>query len=205
MFERTRAFIVQLIGKINWNVGEYKVTPEEHAHMRSLLEKNYYIVLTRHDGHLSTFSVNLAHWVLTGRWGYYTHALMNLEGAVKNDSDFRLIEANGVGVHYSNFKDVFSCDSIALLKPKSMDIELWSYVLDKVQTHVGKPYDSLFDLTQDQRFSCVSLIRNALMAYPNYEINFANFEDMVKRANNVDPNMLYNCPDFEVVWETRHK
>jgi hypothetical protein len=204
MFEKTRTRIVKVIGKINWGGNRYKMTAAELETIRKMLKKDYYIILTRHDGHLSTFSVNLAHWVLTGRWGFYIHALMNLEGDVTTDTDFRLIEANGLGVHYSHFMDIFSCDSVALLKPKSMDIELWTHVLDKVKTNLGKPYDTLFDLKQDQSFSCVSLIRNALMAYPGYDIHFANFEALVQKSKNVSPNMLYECPDFEVVWESRH-
>lgn len=84
-------------------------------------------------------------------------------------------------------------------------IDEWTIVLERVKTHLGKKYDTLFDLTQDQRFSCISLIRNALMASPDYHKDFAHFEAMVQKAGNVDPNMLYDCPDFEIVWETRHK
>jgi hypothetical protein len=193
-----------LIGKINWNDGEYKVTEAEMDTIRQMLAKNYYIILTRHDGHLSTYAVGFAHWVLTGKWGHYAHALMNLEGEVVTDADFRMIEATGVGVHYSTFDEVFTCDSIALLKPKCMTIEKWTSVLDKLKSNLGKPYDTLFDLAQDQAFSCVSLVRNALMAEPNYHIDFANFEAMIAKEKNLDPNMLYECPDFEIVWETRH-
>ena len=205
MFKTLTTLTVKLIGKINWGGNRYKVTGEELEIIRTMLKKDYYLILTRHNGHLSTYSVSLAHKVLTGRWGHYTHALMNLEGDVTKDEDFRIIEANGVGVHYSYFADVLTCDSVALLKPKNMTIDEWTIVLERVKTHLGKPYDTLFDLQQDQRFSCISLIRNALMASPNYHTDFAHFEAMVQKAGNVDPNFLYECPDFEVVWETRHR
>lgn len=194
----------RLIGVINWGVGEYTVTPTELNTVREMLTKNYYIILTRHNGHMSTYAIGLAHLVLAGKWGHYAHALMNLEDEVKSDADFRMIEATGTGVHYTSFDDVFTCDSIALLKPKSMTIEYWTAVLDRLKTQLGKPYDTLFDIAQDQSFSCVSLVRNALMAEPNYFVDFANFEAMIAKDKNLDPNMLYDCPDFECVWETRH-
>lgn len=43
------------------------------------------------------------------------------------------------------------------------------------------------------------------MTSPNYYQDFSNFEAMVQKAGNVDQNFLYECPDFEIVWETRHR
>jgi hypothetical protein len=41
------------------------------------------------------------------------------------------------------------------------------------------------------------------MAEPDYQENFANFEKMIKERKNLTPQMFYDCPDFEVVYEVR--
>ena len=197
-------WVVITIGKIHWG---YKdgLTVGELSEVRNLLIPNYYIILTHRKNHLSTFFVGLASWVVTGKWSYWAHALMNLEDEVKADDDFRLIEATGSGTHYSTFQEVFQVHGVVLLKPKHMSTEHWTAVMDKANTELGKPYDSLFDLRNDQRLSCVELVRTALMAEPDYEKNFANFEAMIKSRKNLTPQMFYECEDFEIVFEIRKK
>lgn len=202
MFMGVADWVVITIGKIHWG---YKdgLTAKELAEIRNRLIPNYYIILTHRNNHLSTFFVGLASWVVSGKWSYWAHALMNLEDEVKSDSDFRLIEATGAGIHYSTFEDVFKVHGVTLMKPKSMSIDRWTVVMDKANSHLGKPYDSLFDLKNDQKLSCVELIRDALMAEPDYMKNFANFEEMISSNKNLTPQMFYDCPDFEVVYEVR--
>lgn len=193
------------VGKIEWT--SKKVLHEDEVEIiRQKLKDNYYVIATRHNGHLSSYFIAFAHWVLTGRPGYYAHVLINAENEVKGDEDYRFIEATGKGVHYSGFSEVFDqqCSSVALLKPKSMSIEEWTEALDKARTELGKPYDTIFDLSNDQALSCVELVRVALQNVPDYETNFANFEAMIKKSKNLDPQMFYECPDFEIVYETRH-
>jgi len=91
-----------------------------------------------------------------------------------------------------------------LLKPKCMDIRQWTRVLDKLKNDVGKPYDTLYNLADDQSISCVELVRNALSASPTYKQDFAHFEELISKYKNLDPEMFYICRDFEVVWEVRH-
>lgn len=196
-------FVVITIGKIRWSYNN-GLTLDELAKVRELLTPDYYILVTHRKNHLSTFFVCLSNFILTGKWGYWAHALMNLEDEVKDDKDFRLIEATGAGVHYSPFDLVFRVHGVALLKPKSMSIEHWTQVLDKAKTELGKPYDSLFDLTNENAISCVELVRTALIAEPNYYSDFANFEEMIKQRKNLTPQMIYDCVDFEVVYEVRH-
>jgi hypothetical protein len=206
--DKIKNFGATLIGIINWEEGQYSVTPSEIEQIKKMLAANYYIILTRHNHHLSTFFIDLAHFGLTKgkKWGFYAHALMNLEGDdPQTGDDFRLMEATGVGVHYSTLDAVFCCDSVALLKPKSMTIDKWTEVLDRLKQQEGKAYDTLFDLKDNSKESCVELVRTALMAEPNYAVDFANFERMISVAGNLDPQMLYECPDFEVVYEVRHK
>ena len=204
VFKSIADFVVINIGKVHWG---YKngLTNSELSTVKDLLTPHYYIILTHRKNHLSTFFVGFASWVVTGKWSYWAHALMNMEDDIKTDSDFRLVEATGAGVNYSPFNLVFQVHGVVLLKPKSMSAEYWTAVMDKAKTEVGKPYDTLFDLKNDQALSCVELVRTALMAEPDYETNFANFEKMIKERKNLTPQMFYDCPDFEIVYEVRHK
>jgi hypothetical protein len=196
-------WIVITIGKVHWG---YKdgLTNAELDEVRKLLTPHYYIILTHRNNHLSTFFVGLASWLLTRKWSYWAHALMNLEDEVKSDSDFRLVEATGTGVNYSPFNLVFEVHGVVLLKPKNMSAENWTTVMDKAMTEIGKPYDSLFDLRNDNALSCVELVRTALMAQPDYAENFANFEKMICERKNLTPQMFYECEDFEIIYEVRH-
>jgi hypothetical protein len=205
IIQKVENLISITIGKINWT-SKKVATAEELKTVHDKLISNYYIIMTRHNGHLSTYAISLAHFLLTGRWGYYGHVLMNLEDTVDNDDDFRLIEAIGTGVTYSPFNRVLDaqCGSVALLKPKSMSLEYWTTVLDRAKTELGKPYDTLFDLSNDRALSCVELVRVALQKEPNYATDFANFESMIVKSKNLDPQMFYECPDFEIVYEFRH-
>jgi len=207
MFDKIKNAISTLVGKLNWEVDkDDTLTSYERHKIYGLLKDNHCIILTRHAGHFSTYAISFAHIFLTGKWGYYAHALLNLENEVKHDGDFRFIEATGKGVHYSDFMEAFDrqTGSVALLKPKSMSIEKWTAVMDKARTELGKPYDTLFDLANDRALSCVELVRAALQGEPNYATDFANFERMIAKSRNLDPHMFYECPDFEVVYEARH-
>ena len=192
-----------LTGIINWKLTN-PLTEDEKAKVNVLLVPNYYIILTRNNNHLSSYIIGLGDLIYTHKFGYWGHALMNMENEVVNDTDFRFVEAIGTGVQYATFDQVMAINSIALLKPKNMAVEAWTAVLDKAHSDVGKPYDTLFDMKQDQKLSCVELVRNALMAEPNYAADFSNFEAMVQKYGKITPQMFYDCPDFEVVYEVRH-
>jgi hypothetical protein len=197
-----------LIGKVNWN-SKRVLTQSERDTLNEKLSKDYYVILSMHRGHLSVYFIQLAHWILSKfkKPGYYGHSFMNLEDTVDTTDDFRFIESTDTGVHYSGFNDVFDqqCSSVALLKPKNMTLEDWTAALDKAKTELGKPYDTLFDLSQDQNLSCVELVRAALMGDNDYDKNFAQFEAMIAQYGmRLDPQTFYECPDFEVVWEVRH-
>lgn len=196
-------WVIINIGKIHW---KYKngLDSSELNIIRNMLKKDYYIILTHRKNHLSTFFVGLSNWLLVRKWGYWAHALMNLEDEVKSNDDFRLIEAIGTGVKYSSFEQVFDVHGVVLLKPRSMPIEYWTAVMDKAITEIGKPYDSLFDLRNDNSLSCVELVRIALKAEADYEVNFSHFESMIQKNKNLTPEMFYSCDDFEIVYELRH-
>jgi len=196
--------IVTLIGKINWKQ-RHPLTDEQKNQIMDLLKKDYYIITTRHGNHLSTYMISLGNFLLTGKFSFWGHVLMNFENEVNSVDDFILVEAIGKGSQYGTFEEVFGdADSVCLMKPKHMTIDEWTKVLDKARTEIGKPYDTLFDLANDQKLSCVELVRDALMAEPNYSTDFANFENMIAKAKNLTPQMYYDCPDLEKVLEFRN-
>lgn len=197
-------FIVKLVSNVKWKKSRKLLTESENLIIKNKLSLDYFIILTRREYFLSAFFINLGHFLYTGKWGYYTHVLMNLEDEVEEESDFRLIEATTLGTKYSTFSDVFgTVDSVAFLKPKSMTLDEWTLVLDNAKTHLGKPYDNLFNLKTTEEISCVELVRLALMAQPNYYSDFSNFEEMIRDKKNLTPHMFYECPDFEIYLEIR--
>jgi hypothetical protein len=194
--------VTRLIGMINWKLTN-SLTEQEINEISALCVPNYYIILTRNNNHLSAYAINIADLFLTGKFGYWAHALMNMEDTVVNDIDFRFVQAIGTGVEYTTLDKVTAVNSIVLLSPKNMPIEQWTAVLDKAKSQMGKKYDTLFDMKDDTKVSCVELVRLALMADPNYATNFAHFEAMVQKNNRLTPQMFYDCPDFKVVYEVR--
>lgn len=199
------AKVSYLIGLINWKTKQ-TLTVEDKDKISALLKDNYYIILTRHNGHLTAYAIDFAHWVLTRKSGYYGHALLNFEDKVVTNDDFQFVESTIIGVHYSKFNEVFDqlCGSVAILKPKSMKIEDWTTVVDKARTELGKPYDLSLDVTTDDALDCVELVRDALKGEPNYATDYANLEATIAKYKNLDPQMIYECSDFEVVFEVRH-
>ena len=207
------AWFVPLISWVTWNGLKalvngglfFNIREEDWDEIEERLAKNHYVILTRNATHLSTYFVAVGNKIATGKWGYWGHALMNLEDTnTPTEDDFRLVEATSKGVHYSTFFEVFTCDSVALLKPKGLTHEQWLRVMNKAKTELGKPYDNLMDLTTDQDINCVELVRVALQSLPDYDQRFANLEAMIKEhGNNLTPDMLYECPDFEIVFEVR--
>jgi hypothetical protein len=211
-------WIVLSIGKIRWPSKRY-ISQADQEKIRSMLVDNYFIILTYRRNHLSSFFIGLANFFLTGKWAKWTHALMNLEDSVQNLQDFRivpldrkieltarervLIESIGQGSVVSPFEKVFDVHAVALLKPKNMTLEDWRSIMDNAKKQLGKPYDTLFNLADDKRLSCVELVRTILMGLPDYEVRFRRFEDLIQKRKNLTPQMFYECDDFEVVFEVR--
>lgn len=212
MFECITNAVVVGIGKVKWdfipaavNSGKYyKLTYKEQIVLRRKLEQNHYIILTRRDTHLSTYCQNAAELIMRGSWGFWSHCAMNAEDAVTTDEDFRILEAVGRGVIYSEFKDVFDCDSAALLIPKGFTPEDWTIVLTDAAKQLGKGYDTVFNCLDDSKMSCIELVRHALKAVPNYEQRFPKFEAMLVKYKTLSPEMLYSSGEFEIAYEVRH-
>lgn len=205
MFKQIFSAISVLIGKIHWKQRK-PLSAVEKQQIMDLLKTDYYIICTRRSNHLSTYAISLGHFLMTGKFGRYGHVLLNFEDTVSSVDDFRLIEAVGVGTKFSTFEEVFGdIDGVCLMKPIAMTIDEWTGLLDTAKNQVGKPYDTLFDLKTDSALSCVELVRNILKTSPNYETDFAAFEQMVKRSMNLTPQMFRDCSDFEPVLEINHK
>lgn len=201
LFQKIQIWFIKLTASIK--IDEKDGIPEEdRVELRKMFADDYYIVATRRDNFLSSWFMNLGHFLLTGRWGYWTHVLMNTEDEVDSDSDFRFIEATGKGTHYSTLEDVLDgVEAVALIRPTNMTTDEWTLCLDRAKFFLGRPYDNLFDLVNDQEINCVELIRNALMSLPDYHTRFANFEALIKKKKGkLTPTMFAECPDFKVVW-----
>lgn len=182
----------------------YYLREEDHDQVRKLLKENYLVILTRRKSHLTTYLIAVASWFATHEASHYTHALMNVEGDITNHVDFQLIEATAPGVHYSTFMKVFDCDSVALLKPRGVSLEEWTGVMDAAKAEYGKQYDTLFDISSDQKVSCVEMIYQALKQLPEYRVRFEDLIELIERSgNDLTPQMLYDCGDMDVVFEVR--
>lgn len=208
---RVLSKVMYLFSKIHWqrtaavfNRGLYfRAHESDHDFLRRVMKTDYFIVLTRRKSHLSTHLVSLASWLLGKGWSHYSHALMNVEGDIENNIDYRFVEATAKGVHWSTFGQVFDCDSICLLKPVNYSVDAWTLALDAVRDSIGIKYDNLFDITNEERLSCVELIYMALQRLPDYQKLFPHLVELLKNNDQLTPQMLYECPDLERVFEVR--
>lgn len=199
-FQKVQIWFIELISKIHWKQSGV-LTSEDDVVIKEKFVNDYYIIATRKSNYLTTFFIALGNFFLTGRWGFYSHVLMNLEDEVKEDDDYRFIEATGNGTHYSNYPSVFGAvDAVALIKPKNMSLTEWTKALDKAKTYLGRPYDNLFNLKNDLEINCVELIQLALKNTENYATNFAEFEKLIAKKKRLTPDMFAECSDFEVVF-----
>jgi hypothetical protein len=128
---------------------------------------------------------------------------MNLEDKVDTVDDFRLIEAVTAGVTYTPFDQVFDVDAVVLLKPKRVTLAEWTEAMDASKTYLGRPYDTLFDLAQDNKLSCVEVVHDAISKIPGYKVLFPELEHAIAEWKNLTPQMFYECGDFEVAFEIR--
>lgn len=202
--------LLRPLAKINWcplkalfNDGVYwNLKEEDHEELRDLLEKNYYVILVRHGCHLSTAFIWIASKFI-GSEGFWAHVLMNVDNEADHNK-FAFMEATGIGMNRASFMKVFDCDAAALLKPKNMTIEDYTAAIDQYVSEQGKEYDDFGDLANDKAVNCVESVRSALQKVPGYAEKFPNFEALIKKHNGqLAPQMFYDCPDFEIVWEKR--
>lgn len=206
MFKSLFAAFIRCVGKIRWEglrlkiFGErFSLTYEDWGKIRLILEEQNCIILTRRKAHLSTYMCNLGHFLLTGRWGYWSHACTN-----KEDGDqIEIIESIGIGVVESPFEKVFDCDSVVLLRPVCGEGFDWASFVSSAFKDIGKKYDNDFNLKDDSTVSCVELIYSSLKKDPKFHERFNALEGIIKLEKNLTPDMFYECGGFEVVLEIR--
>lgn len=199
--------IIKLIGRVDFSSIKYFFTGTYYDLSKDdikacalFLCENRCFGLLRRKTHLSSFFVSLSHWFLTGRWGYWSHVWANADDKEK-PLDLEIVEAIGKGVVKSSFWDVFSCDSICLLRPKKLSDDEWEKVNMVIHSFVGLGYDEFFNLKNANELSCVELLYAGIrsvnpMALPG-------LTRMIARYGNITPDMVYGCGDFEICIEIR--
>lgn len=182
----------------------YKLVEADHDMIRQMLKDDYLLIFTRRNSHLTTHLIALISMIVSRRSVHYTHVLMNVEDAIDGHVGYKLLEATNTGVHYSTFMEVFNCDSVALLKPRGIEMEQWTKVLDHAKRQFGKPYDNLFDITNDEAVSCIELVYWSLKQLPSYELRFPKLVELLSKPHaNLTPQMLYDTGELEIVFEVR--
>ena len=146
--------------------------------------------------------VTIASTILTRKKAFWTHALMNVEGDVGAPV---LMEAIGKGVTISDFFHVFACDAVVVLRPripKGFEMN-WEGLNDAAYSNLGKEYDTLSDILDDQKMNCSEYVWKCLSKIPDADIWFNGLRVMIENNKNLCPQMLYDCGCFEVVFEIR--
>ena len=167
----------------------------EYAKFQLLCDQSPYIIVTRKKSHLTTYLISIGNFLLVGKFGYWSHA------ALANKEE--VYEALGSGVQKNSLMYALHSDSAALLMPKGMTPEDWSKVLLEAKDNVGKEYDASFDLSSDDKLSCIEYVWDALREVPDHMERWPTFMKSVLSEGNVTPQMLYDSGDFEVVLEVR--
>ena len=205
--------ITRFITKIQWkkfraffnDAKAFDVTYDEKKDAEKLLSTSNYLILTQHKPYLTNYLIGIMTYVKTRKWPTYCHILMNVEESIVTDREgFDLMEATNSGVHWSSFDEVFDCDNFCILKPKNMTDAEWDVVMIGLSKQFGKGYDDLFNIKDSSHVSCVEMCLNALKELPDFEEKFPNLSSMIKEVGNLTPQMYRDCPDFMVVYETKH-
>lgn len=195
---------------------EYDLTSRDREMLRDYCHLGVYIWVTRRETHLTTYLITISDYLLElmayyrngrvgrkPRLGYYSHAFLNAD---KNT----FVEAIAKGVIQSLFDDVFNVDAVAALAPSGLSVIEWGMYSKKfvevAKGKIGSRYDTVFNLKDETELSCIELIRMSLrhcMTDADYKLRFKRFEDLITERKNLTPDMIRNCPDFEVVLEMR--
>lgn len=211
MIKKIWAIFISNFGQIKWEClteffyGSYfSLTPYDHQDIIDTLEKGNYVILTRRNSHMSTYLCNLAHWKLTGRWGYYSHACINVEAATDNLFDsVKILESIGSGVRVSSFMQVFDCDAVCILRPKLPENLDWESAVEAGLKKLGSKYDNFFNLDDSCELSCVEIVLYCIKDLANYEKIFHGLMAMIGLQKNLTPDMYLESGSFEVVLEIK--
>lgn len=187
---------MKLTGKV------YNLLNDDHSHLLRLFNNSNYIVLTKRSWCLGSFMVTIASTILTRKKSFWTHALMNVEG---DKGPPQLMEAIGSGVTISSFTSVFHCDAVVVLRPKiPKGFQMsWEGLNEAAYSNLGKEYDTLSDILDDQKMNCSEYVWKCLSKIPEADIWFNGLRVLIDNNKNLCPQMLYDCGCFEVVFEIR--
>jgi hypothetical protein len=199
-------FFIKVISPISWETLKYilkgrkfDLTPAQYREVLQIWKSMNTITLTRRKSHLTTYLIQIGHFILTGKWDmYWAHALFN--------DGIWAVEAIGKGVVVNGPREVLNVDGVAILIPKNVHLVSWQMILDEARRHVidGTEYDNLFDVMNDKKVSCIELIYDSLKEVENHRELWPNFFKLVETKGNITPQMIYDCGDFEVVYEVRN-
>lgn len=201
-------FCLNVVPNIHWNWtvgmwhhGKYwRLTAEDWSKIQTILDEENLVICIRRNTHFTTYLIWIANRIKVGYWGFYSHAFMNLEG---DNEPTKLVQATAIGTAWVPFDQAFNCDSVKLLRPKGYSKADWAAAIQEAISDLGKPYDTLFNISQNQSLSCVELVRDALKKAPDYATRFADFEALIQKVGDLTPDMMANCKDFDVVLEIR--
>jgi hypothetical protein len=175
----------------------FSLKVDDLSRIYAKLQQDNYIILTYRKTHLSTFFIRLAHYILTKRWATYVHVCANIEET--DNEKIKIFESIGIGTRISKFEEVFNCDGVCLLKlPKDND-----EFFNELMRNLEKPYDSQFNIEDDNELSCIEYIYDALKEFPDDEERFKKLHYLVTKYKNIDPEMIYESGAFEVELEIR--
>lgn len=177
----------------------YGLLAIDWVNIMEILEKGNYLILVRRKSHLTTHLIAFAYFLRTGRWGYWAHAVCNVE----SDGAFKLVEATVKGVHWSKFNQVFNCDSMVILKFKNFTQKELDKAAANILKEIGKPYDDLFNFMDDKRMSCIEVWYHMVKDLPGAEDKIRAFKGMLETGIKINPQDLYECSDFERLLEIR--
>lgn len=123
----------------SWQLKHKRIRPVMREALISTLRPGD-VFITRHDDALSN-------WFLPGYW---PHAALYI-------GDGKTLEAKKDGVRIRALHKTLQVDSLVVLRPPLSEARLPD-VIDRAMSHVGKPYDFLFDFRTADRLACTEVI-----------------------------------------------
>ena len=175
----------------------YHLLEKDHDTLRATLGRRHFIILNHRSCHFTTYVIALMTLIKSGKIGYWTHAFVNTART-------KFVEATAIGTHSSTFMQVFDCDGVVLLSLKGVsDDEWWEAAADTLKDDMGKPYDDLFDYMNTECLSCVEVVWTIIENLKDYRTRFPNLIAMIESEKQLTPQMYYDCPDFEKIFEVR--
>ena len=96
---------------------KYDLSQENLKDIKTLLAKNYYVILINRKSHFTTYGIGFISFLKTGKWPKYSHSLMNVDNVTDENKseEYMFMEATIEGVHWSPFNKIFNCDNVYIL------------------------------------------------------------------------------------------